>query len=51
MLQEIWMACLTMVFKLVRCAEKHWHRLNGVALLPQVIQGVTFVDGLKKEAA
>ena len=45
------MACLTMVFKLARCAEKHWRRLNGAALLPQVIQGVTFVDGLKKEAA
>lgn len=45
------MACLTMVFKLARCAETHWRRLNGAALLPQVIQGVTFVDGLKKEAA
>lgn len=45
------MACLTMVFKLARCAETHWRRLNGATLLPQVIQGVTFVDGLKKEAA
>jgi putative transposase len=45
------MACLTMVFKLAQCAEKHWRRLNGAALLPEVIQGVTFVDGLKKEAA
>jgi putative transposase len=45
------MACLTMVFKLARCAEKHWRRLNGAALLPQVIQGVIFIDGLKKEAA
>jgi len=44
-------ACLTMVFKLAQCAEKHWRRLNGAALLPEVIQGVTFVDGLKKEAA
>lgn len=44
-------ACLTMVFKLAQCAEKQWRRLNGAALLPQVIQGVTFVDGLKKEAA
>jgi hypothetical protein len=40
-----------MVFKLAQCAENHWRRLNGAALLPQVIQGVTFVDGLKKEAA
>ena len=45
------MACLTMVFKLAQCAEKHWRRLNGAALLPQVIQGVTFVDGLKEKAA
>ncbi len=45
------MACLTMVFKLARCAEKHWRRLNGAALLPEVIQGVTFVDGLKEKAA
>ena len=44
-------ACLTMVFKLAQCAEKHWRRLNGAALLPEVIQGVTFVDALKKEAA
>ncbi len=22
-------ACLTMVFKLAQCAEKHWRRLNG----------------------
>jgi len=45
------MACLTMVFKLARCAEKHWRRLNGAALLGEVIAGATFVDGLKKEAA
>jgi transposase-like protein len=44
-------ACLTMVFKLVQCAEKHWRRLNGAALLPEVIQGVTFIDGLKDKAA
>jgi transposase-like protein len=45
------MACLTMVFKLAQCAEKHWRRLNGAALLPEVIQGVTFIDGLKEKAA
>ena len=44
-------ACLTMVFKLARCAEAHWRRLNGAALLPEVIQGVTFVDGLREKAA
>ena len=44
-------ACLTMVFKLARAAEKRWRRLNGSALLPEVIRGVQFVDGIKATAA
>jgi transposase-like protein len=44
-------ACLTMVFKLAQCAEKHWRRLNGQELIPEVIRGVKFVDGLKEKAA
>jgi putative transposase len=44
-------ACLTMVFKLAQCAEKRWRALNGSALLPDVIRGVQFVDGIKQEAA
>ena len=44
-------ACLTMVFKLARAAEKKWRRLNGSALLPEVIRGVRFVDGIKEIAA
>jgi putative transposase len=44
-------ACLTMVFKLAQGAETHWRRLNGQALLPEVIRGVKFVDGLKEIAA
>jgi putative transposase len=44
-------ACLTMVFKLAQCAEKHWRRLNGQELLPEVIRGVKFVDGAKEIAA
>jgi len=44
-------ACLTMVFKLTRAAEKRWRRLNGSALLPDVIRGVRFVDGIKDQAA
>lgn len=44
-------ACLTMVFKLAQCAETHWRRLNGQALIPEVIRGVKFVDGLKEIAA
>ncbi len=34
-----------------RAAEKRWRRLNGSALLPDVIRGVRFVDGIKELAA
>ena len=44
-------ACLTMVFKLALAAEKRWRRLNGRALLPEVISGVRFIDGIKDLAA
>jgi len=44
-------ACLTMVFQLALAAEKRWRRLNGSALLPDVIRGVQFVDGIKAAAA
>ena len=46
-------ACLTMVFKLMQSAEKKWRLLNGSSLLPDVIQGIQFVDGVKvtKDAA
>jgi hypothetical protein len=43
--------CLTMVFKLVQSAEKRWRVLNGSTLIPEVVAGVAFVDGLKKDAA
>jgi len=36
-----------MVFKLVREAEKNWLRLRGQNLLPKVIDGVTFKDGVE----
>ena len=45
------LACLTMVFKLMQSAEKRWRLLNGAKLLPDVIQGVTFIDGLKPQEA
>ncbi len=45
------LACLTMVFKLARCAESHWRGLNGSEHLEDVIRGVKFVDGLKEIAA
>ncbi len=44
-------ACLAMVFKLTMCAERTWRALNGSTLLPDVIRGVRFVDGIKEEAA
>jgi transposase-like protein len=44
-------ACLTMVYKLAVSAQKRWRALNGATLLADVIQGVTFEDGIRKEAA
>ena len=44
-------ACLAMVFKLCQSAEKRWRRLNGHALIQDVIAGVTFIDGEKTKAA
>ena len=44
-------ACLAMVFKLCQSAEKRGRRLNGHALIPEVIAGVTFTDGEKTQAA
>ena len=45
------MATLTMVFRLSQCAEQHWRALNGSKLLDDVIRGIKFVDGLRKDAA
>lgn len=44
-------ACLAMVFKLMEGASKKWRALNGSTLIPDVIAGVQFVDGVKKRAA
>ena len=46
-------ACLSMVFKLMQSASKNWRALNGSEILPDVIQGVPFIDGIKqtKDAA
>lgn len=41
------LACETMVFKLMESAKKGWKKLNGSALLPDVIHGVKFIDGEK----
>ena len=45
------MATLTMVFKSLQSAEQYWRLLNGSHLLQDVIEGVEFVDGLRKNAA
>ena len=44
-------ACLTMVFKLMQAASKKWRLLNGSQLLPDVIQGIQFIDGIKSKTA
>lgn len=41
-------ACLTMVYKLMKSAEKKWRAFNGSAVLPDVIQGVKFINGVKE---
>ena len=45
------LACLTMVFKLMQSAQKRWRLLNGSQLLPDVIAGVQFIDGIKPQIA
>ncbi|MHC4697178.1 MAG: IS256 family transposase [Planctomycetota bacterium] len=44
-------ACLGMVFKLMESASKKWRSLNGSTLIPDVIAGIQFVDGVRKNAA
>jgi putative transposase len=45
------LACLTMVYKLMQSASKKWRLLNGSQLLPDVIAGVQFIDGLNPQTA
>jgi transposase-like protein len=44
-------ACLAMVFQLIRSAERHWRKLNGQSKLLLVLDGKLFVDGIMKDAA
>ncbi len=37
-----------MVFKLLLSARQEWRRLDTLDLLAEVIQGVTFKDGIKQ---
>ena len=45
------LACLTMVFKLCESAERNWRPLNRAELLPELIRGVRFENGIQKDAA
>jgi putative transposase len=45
------LACLTMVFKLMESAAKKWRLLNGSNIIPDVIQGITFIDGIREDKA
>lgn len=38
---------LHMMFKLSQCAQKSWRKLRGFAHLAEVIEGITFEDGIK----
>lgn len=40
-------ACLAMVFKLTESASERWRTLNGSCLLPDVIQRILFIVGIK----
>jgi transposase-like protein len=44
-------ASLTMMFKLAESAARRWRTLNVHELLPDVIQGVVFQDGLRLDQA
>jgi len=40
-----------MVYNLVQCAERQRRALNGSVLIPEVLEGVQFIDGVRKEPA
>jgi transposase-like protein len=42
---------LAFVFKLVEAAQKSWHRLDGHLLLPKLVEGVKFKDGIEEAKA
>jgi len=44
-------ACLTMVFKLMQLAERHWRKLNAVPQILHLLAGYKFVDGIMQERA
>ena len=41
---------LAMIFKLAEAAENSWRRLDGHNLLPKLILGVKFTDGIENKS-
>ena len=39
-------ACLAMVYKLLENAQSHWRKLDGHQLIPDLLAGTRFVDGM-----
>lgn len=39
-------ACLAMVFKLAHHAQRHWRKLDGHQLIPELLAGRRFIDGI-----
>ena len=39
-------ACLAMVYKLVEHAQRHWRKLDGHELIPELLAGRRFIDGM-----
>lgn len=39
-------ACLAMVFKLAHHAQRHWRKLDGHQLIPELLAGRHFIDGI-----
>jgi len=37
-----------MTYKLMMSAKKKWRKLDGANRLPEIINGVTFKDGIKQ---
>jgi len=37
---------LAMVYKLGQSAQKRWQRIRGYRRLPEVVQGVKFIEGI-----
>ncbi|MEO0350292.1 MAG: IS256 family transposase, partial [Cyanobacteria bacterium P01_A01_bin.15] len=40
---------LSLVFKLVQSAQTRWHRIRGFKHLSDVIEGISFQDGIRVE--